>query len=500
MGKSINRGRYGWRFYLNKILGIWREKGESLTFSEIHKEFVKLGIVSNEKYKASTHRILKRLVEEGYLERNREKYKLKVSPKPFDIIGKISEVREKYGDELIYEWRVGGRFWALAEGMILGMPKEVEENSVYKFILNVLLIRLAQIFEALESLAVAAKLAKRRGKNIVDAPIPKTAMREFILNIIPYILGDRSGIDGDGLTTEELIETYKLLTDSLPKEINGQPVMKDLIKNYLRFGMELYRKSANIMRELDEAMFLGGKEAEEKINELVKIVLVAYPSERVIDKQYDERELYELLKHSIVKGYTDALHLAHMRIYEEEVVFRVLNYLEPMLGKERARVLKKLYRLARAGMILDSVVAEYLDFKELKGKPKYIPFKDALDKGILINPFAGKSEEKVIEGLKRRIDEAKRKYNYTIEDMVKGIWLSDWSLNVAPRFTQLYYSGVKDIVNFVEETIKETLEALGVKIPNNLSYLVKEGYDLVKNLDAQLEKDTEVFLKNLRSK
>ena len=85
-----------------------------------------------------------------------------------------------------------------------------------------------------------------------------------------------------------------------------------------------------------------------------------------MDKHYEERVLYEQLKHSIEDGCSNAMLLAHMRAYDEEVVSRALRYLEPVLGKKRASELKELYRLARAGMILDGVVARYLSFKELK--------------------------------------------------------------------------------------------------------------------------------------
>jgi len=67
--KSTNRGRPGWGLHLNKILSIWKEKGESLPFNTIHREFVRLGIASNEKYKASRHRILQKLIGEEYLEK-----------------------------------------------------------------------------------------------------------------------------------------------------------------------------------------------------------------------------------------------------------------------------------------------------------------------------------------------------------------------------------------------------------------------------------------------
>jgi len=183
----------------------------------------------------------------------------------------------------------------------------------------------------------------------------------------------------------------------------------------------------------------------------------------------------------------DAMLLAHMRVYDEEVVERVMNYLEPMLGKERRDRLMQLYRLVRAGMILDSIVASYLSFKEKKGKPRYIEYEDDIaGKVVEVNEYADKSEGEVLSELKEELDYARR-HSYTLEDMIKGVWLSDWTLNIVPKFTHLYYDGSKDILVFVKESIRDTLEAIGVRVPHKFDSLVEEGYKLVKELDEQLK-------------
>lgn len=41
---------------LGRILGLWREKGDVLTFSEIHREFVRMGLVSSIKYRANSNK------------------------------------------------------------------------------------------------------------------------------------------------------------------------------------------------------------------------------------------------------------------------------------------------------------------------------------------------------------------------------------------------------------------------------------------------------------
>ncbi len=490
-----------WRIsrIMNVLADLQQRKGDVLRFSDIHEEFVKAGIVSNIKHRGNTRRILRQLIEKGYLEQvERGKYRLKVAPKPFQVAELIRKIREKYGDKMIYEWRVGGHLWTLVEGIIYGLPHNIEENPVYKAVLEVLLIRLANIFNAIVELGITAKMSK----DIKKAPIPYIAVREFILNSLSHIIGERSGIDGDGLPAEDIVELYKMVLKHIPREVNGQPILIDIIKEYIDAGERLLNKSVNVSGLIDEALIVSGEDKEvwRKIRELEKIVLVVYPPRHLIDENEDERELYELLRHSIEEGYSDAMLLAHMRVYDEEVVERVMNYLEPMLGKERKNKLMRLYKLVRAGMILNGIIASYLSFKEKKGKPRYIEYEDDIfGKVIEVNEFADKTEEEVLSELRKGLEYARR-HGYTLEDMIKGVWLSDWSSNIVPRFVLFLHPRSRDIVGFVKEAIKEVLEAIDVRLPHNFDVLVEDGYKLVKELDELLKKDSEKVFNHLESR
>ena len=109
----MRRGRYGWRFRIREILSIWPGKDTVLSFTKIHNEFVNRGIVSDFRYKRSTSRILKKLIEEGYLEKVGEGYKLKVSPQPFTVIDKLRELQSKYGTNCLMSGVLGGVFGLL---------------------------------------------------------------------------------------------------------------------------------------------------------------------------------------------------------------------------------------------------------------------------------------------------------------------------------------------------------------------------------------------------
>jgi len=477
---------------LRKLSKLQEEKGGVLTFSEIHKMFVSEKIISNTKYRGNTRRILRRLMEKGYLEQmDRGKYRLKVSPKPFQVTELINEVREKYGDSMIYEWRVGGHLWSLAEGVVFGLSPEIEDNPVYKLVLEVLLIRLAAIFDAIVQLSIAARISKDPKK----APIPRTAVREFALNTLPHFIGERSGIDGDGLPAEDIIELYKLVVKNLPKYINVQPIQVDTIKEYIHISEKMLKKSIDVSGMIEDMIITSGesKETWRKIRELEKIVLVMYPPRHLIDEKEEERELYELLKMSIEEGNNNATLLAHMKVYDENVVGNVMKYLDSAINKKRKIDLMSRYKLVRAGMILGSVVTTYLSAKHEFRKPRHITHEeDAFSEVIEIDDFADNSMEDIVLKLREELNNARR-HGYTLEEMIKGIWLSAWPLNAVPRFVILYHQTSENTIELVREAVRETLEAMNVRPPRNFDSLVREGYKLVKELDELLKRDSQKY-------
>ncbi len=465
-----------WRItrIINALAGLQQRKGDILRFKDIHEEFVKTGIVSSVKHRGNTRRILKRLIEKGYLEQvERGKYKLKATPKAFQVTELIREIREKYGDTMVYEWRVGGHLWTLVEGIVFGLPHNIEENPIYRAILKVLLIRLANIFHAIVELGIVAKMSK----DTKNAPIPYTAIRELILNSLPHIIGEYSGIDGDGLPAEDIVELYKMLVKRIPKEVNGQPILVDVINEYIGIGEKLLHNSIDISGLIDDMLIESGesKEVWNKIRELEKIILVAYLPRHLIDENEDERELYKLLRYPIEEGDSDALLLAHMRVYGEDVVERVMNYLKPILGKERKKRLMYLYKLARAGIILKVIVSTYFRFKEMKEKPKYIEYENEFGRFIEINEFLGKNEDEILSELRKGLDYARR-HGYTLEEMIKGIWLSDWPRSIIPRFTFYFHPGLEDVVETIKKAVREVLEAINVRLPRKFDALVEDGY------------------------
>ncbi len=462
---SRNRGRYGWRFRIREILSIWPDKDAVLSFTKIHNEFVKRGIVSDSRYKKSTSRILKKLIEEGYLEIVGKGYKLKVNPQPFTVIDKLKELQLKYGTSRTYEWRVGGNIWTLVEGVILGMPANINENPNFKIILEVLLMRVANIFEALRSLVLAIGTAERSGKDWSSITPPEEAVREFLLNLVPHVLGERSGIDGDGLPTEDLLEVIERMCCDLPDKVHSQPIAKRLLREMINIARDLYSQSANLPDTVEPDLVLDNSQAREIYKEYENLALIVYPPRHIFDeKGEEERRLYEYLKDCIEEGISNALMLAHMRHYDEKLVDKVLKYLklQSLLPAERAKELKELYHLIQAGTILYPLIKEYYFLKE-----------------------DGRLTSEKIEELKDRLNKAQQKY--CLEKMIVGIWLSNWPKNIYPSVFS--HETGENIVKFVSKVILDFFETLDVKPPTNLEKLVRSGYELVKKLDGMLKED-----------
>ena len=346
------------------------------------------------------------------------------------------------------------------------MPANIDENPNFRIILEVLLIRVANIFKALRSLMLSVGIAKKGGKDWSSIPPPEEAVREFLLNLLPHILGERSGIDGDGLPTRDLLEVIEQMYYDLPDSVHSQPIVKSLLQKMINIACDLYSKSANLLDATKLDLVLGNSHTEEIYREYENIALIVYPPRDIFDeKGEEERRLYEFLKDCIEKGMSNSLMLADMRHYEEEVVDRVLKYLklQSFLSAERANELRKLYRLARAGAILDSLIRSYISLKE---------------KGTL------KPEK--IEDLRKRLDLAQKEYD--LEKMIIGIWLSSWTRNTYPSFVLSHKTG-GDIIKIVSESISDFFEVLHIKSSTNLEKLVEEGYKLMEKLDEMLKGD-----------
>lgn len=214
-------------------------------------------------------------------------------PKQFSIIKELKKLYSKYEPTHVYRWRYGGTFWTSAEGTIIGIPEDIDKNPHYKEILRILLTRLVSIYEAIRSIALTIGFAKEKGLNIYELPPPKEAVREYLLNTIPYVLGNISGIDLDGLPTDDLLEITEQICHEMPNEFKSQPIDKKLLLEMISFAKQLYTSSQelNSLREEITLGSLGDSRFKDLHEKYYKTVLIVHPPKFIFDKEgTDERK------------------------------------------------------------------------------------------------------------------------------------------------------------------------------------------------------------------
>ncbi len=429
----IKRGRRGWKDHLVEILSLWTDEDCELTSSEICQKLTELKIVHNKDY---CRRILRELVKDGYLERiNNNRYRLKINSQFPNILNILKDLYDIYKPNRIYNWYVGGSFWVLAEGVILGLPRNIDENPFIKEILNVLLVRLSRIFYALAEIALLAGFAEKKGLDIKSTPPPKEVVREYILEILPYVLGERAGIDLDGLSTGELVEFIDQIYQSLPEKFKAQPIEKQILFEYIQLAQWLYAKAQDFkeFEEFKTLYKLGDSRVRDITKDYEKIALVVYPPLYMLDeKWYENFELYNSLKEYIKAGISNALIVEKLSHYSENAARNVLRLLvaQSYISRERAIEILNLYSLKKAGETLDYILSEYLSINK-----------------------EGKFEAESLEKIKKLFHEAKQRHNLT--NMIKGIWLSDKYFSRTSSCSLLNV-GEEKIIDFTVSNIKKT--------------------------------------------
>jgi len=457
MWKKVRRGRKGWRDHILEILSLWIDEECELTFSEIHKKLVELSIVPSIDRRSNTAEILKGLIEDGYIEKVDGKYRLKINPQSLNILNILKELYNKYSPDRTYSWRVGGSFWTLAEGTIIGLPKNIDENPFIREVLNVLIMRLSSIFSALSEIALLIGFAEKKGFDMKSIPLPKEAVREYLLEILPYILGERAGIDSDGLPTDDLIELTDQICRDLPNEFRTQPTDKQILLKYMQIARLLYAKAQDFdeFEEFRTLYELRDSRAKEIAKDYEKVVLIVHPPLYTLNReQYDNVELYNCLKEYIEIGISNALIVERLSYYPENIVRKALELLiaQSYISKERAIKILELYSLKKAGEALDYILSEYLSLMNKKDKPK------------------AKSLEKV----KELFYEAKQ--NHSLINMIRGVWLSNEHSNRLPSFI-FFNAKDEEPISFVINTIQNFLLNIDEQVPADLEKIVKEGYN-----------------------
>lgn len=136
------------------LFSAWSLEKPVLSFTEIVNHLHEKGIVKKKHHKTVSN-WLKKLIKEKIVKKVQDGYKLMLKPEEYQLFNYLSNLRNKY-EGYVYHGEVGGILWKMCMLNILGFPTEIQaqifKDQEADIALNMLLIRLGEIFGALEAL------------------------------------------------------------------------------------------------------------------------------------------------------------------------------------------------------------------------------------------------------------------------------------------------------------------------------------------------------------
>lgn len=351
---------------IDAVLSIWIQPEDELSFTEIHLGLVRKGVVQNKEYRYKTNRILKKLHKMKLIEKiGRGRYCLKVEPDEFRVFDYLQTLRQKCE---ITKFRVGGSLWTLSQLYLLGMPESVLKYRDAKYALEVLNVRIAQMFETLRVLAKEVKKMERAAVEKKLLPLPPCVLRELLLELIPYYLGCKAGMDFDGLPLDELNMVLPKMIQSLPEEVTDQsPTRKKIM-------MKCYLIINKLMNQQEDKQ---GHYEKKFINEEDEdFALVVIRPEHLIDESGFEKRRVKLEIVNCSLENKSALHTASCLLhFDKENVLAVLDvHGRKYLGKQKWKETKALYERLYASNWVARIISdfEFYDKKEKVEAKGYI--------------------------------------------------------------------------------------------------------------------------------
>jgi hypothetical protein len=326
---------------------MWVLPEDELNFMQTHQRLVKRGIVQKKEYRYKTARILKKLSKVKLLKKvGKGRYRLNVEPDEFRIFDYLQNLRQKSETA---QFRVGGYLWSLSQLYFLGMPESILKYEDAKYALEILNVRIAEIFETLR---VLAKEVKKKEKEAVENKLlllPPAVVRELLLELIPYYLGCKAGMDFDGLPLDELNMVLPKMIQSLPEEVTPQsPTLKKLIMEYFLTVNKLLNKEENAQAD-EELLEFPQKKPEDLIDE------------SGFEKRWVKNEFVE---HGLENK--SALYIASSLLhFDRENVIDVLNiYGRKYLGKQKWRETRELYEKLYASDRVARIISAFAFYNE----------------------------------------------------------------------------------------------------------------------------------------
>jgi len=335
---------------IDAIVSLWVDPESELSFSNIHEGLLKKGIVQKKEYRYKTDRILKRLSSgkrKIIMKVGRGRYRLQVNPDEFKLFDYLKRIRQ------LAKFSVGGTFWKQSELYLYGMPETVSEYADSKYALEIINIRISQLFEALGSLAEEVKNRDTKFEKVTPPRLPPSVIRELLLEIMPYYLGSKAGMDLDGLPSDELNIVLSKMAETLPEEITPQ---SSTLKNLILENFKIL--TSMTMREDDEK-----EDDENLIRQLNKktedfALIVTLPEFSIDESGYEKRWIKSELEEHGRADKSSLFIASSLLLFRKQNVMDVLNifgrkYLGNQKWKETQELYEKMYASNSVAQIID---------------------------------------------------------------------------------------------------------------------------------------------------
>jgi len=352
---------------IDAVLSMWVDSDDELSFTVLHKGLVRKGFVQKEEYRYKTDRILRKLCRMKLMEKlGKGRYRLNVIPDDFKLFDYLQQIRPSSKSY------VGGSLWRLAELYFLGMPEAIWNYEDAKYALEIINVRMAYLFEALRILGEAVTKREKESAKGNILPLPNFVIRELLLELIPYYLGSRAGIDFDGLPIDELNMLIPKMLKTLPEEATTQsPTLKKVMIEYFDILQKMARAQDQEADMENEKRFI--EKMEEKHRDFALIVI--RPEFQIDESGFEKRWVKTDLR-EFAQENKSALYIASSWLnIEKENVLEILDihgrrYLGRQKWKETRGLYDKLYSSDSVARIIDSF--EYYGHREKAHARKYI--------------------------------------------------------------------------------------------------------------------------------
>ena len=314
---------YDYMIKREDVLSCFAEMGKECSTSDLITNLKQKCGYAN-KDKTTLYRILKNLESDNIIEKiDSGNYKI------IDVERVVNSFKSFLKDceksQKIYEWNFGEGWFiqARTEGMILGVNKNLDLLDWQKKIYDLLMTRMITIFDALrELLTVNSKTPEGNS----------TYVREYALEILPFLMGHKVGIDSDGYNLNDLLSRLNLLSNILGNEQS--------------IGIHSQEEFEKTLSTIDSWRRNPTKWTRRQKNK--KIGMVLLPDSHILNPKINaEKQILELLKDELKEKQSPenlaATLLSHHDVSDvERVLQKYRGYYEPELLSKTIKVCNKI--------------------------------------------------------------------------------------------------------------------------------------------------------------